>query len=163
MRDGVIVAAGPPAEVITADNVRDVFGLDCVVIDDPVSHTPLVVPIGSRHADPRRRDLGPPSADRSGHGFERHARGTPAMAFLLWLVAAILVIVGIVQLFQGQIIFGVLLIIAGCPSARADTASSAVAPDRHPLHRGTTARRMRPCPPAVRHRTNPTHAARTDR
>ena len=50
MRDGVIVAAGPPAEVITADNVRDVFGLDCVVIDDPVSHTPLVVPIGSRHA-----------------------------------------------------------------------------------------------------------------
>ena len=34
------------------------------------------------------------------------------MAFLLWLVAAILVIVGIVQLFQGQIIFGVLLIVA---------------------------------------------------
>ena len=37
-----------------------------------------------------------------------------AMSFLLWLVAAILVIVGIVQLLQGQIIFGVLLIIAGC-------------------------------------------------
>ncbi|MET0908106.1 MAG: GPGG-motif small membrane protein [Ilumatobacteraceae bacterium] len=36
------------------------------------------------------------------------------MGFLLWLVAAILVIVGIVQLFQGQIIFGVLLIVAGC-------------------------------------------------
>ena len=53
MRDGVVVAAGPPAEVITAENVRDVFGLDCVVIDDPVSHTPLVVPIGSRHAAPR--------------------------------------------------------------------------------------------------------------
>ena len=52
MRDGVIVAAGPPTEVITAENVRDVFGLDCVVIDDPVSHTPLVVPIGSRHAAP---------------------------------------------------------------------------------------------------------------
>ena len=26
-----------------------VFGLDAVVIDDPVSHTPLVVPIGSHH------------------------------------------------------------------------------------------------------------------
>ncbi len=36
------------------------------------------------------------------------------MGFLLWLVAAILVIVGIVQLLQGQIIFGVLLIVAGC-------------------------------------------------
>ncbi len=33
---------------------------------------------------------------------------------LLWVIAAILVIVGIVQLFQGQIIFGVVLIIAGC-------------------------------------------------
>jgi hypothetical protein len=33
---------------------------------------------------------------------------------LLWLIAAILVIVGIVQLFQGQIIFGVVLIIAAC-------------------------------------------------
>ena len=50
MRDGEIVAEGPPADVITAHTVRDVFGLDCVVIDDPVSHTPLVVPIGNRHA-----------------------------------------------------------------------------------------------------------------
>jgi hypothetical protein len=36
------------------------------------------------------------------------------MGFLLWLVAAILVIVGIVQLLQGQIILGILLIVAGC-------------------------------------------------
>ena len=33
---------------------------------------------------------------------------------ILWIIAAILVIVGIVQLIQGQIIFGVVLIIAGC-------------------------------------------------
>ena len=33
---------------------------------------------------------------------------------VLWIIAAILVIVGIVQLFQGQIILGVVLIIAGC-------------------------------------------------
>jgi hypothetical protein len=33
--------------------------------------------------------------------------------FLLWLIAVILVIVGIVQLFQGQIILGVVLIVAG--------------------------------------------------
>ncbi len=33
---------------------------------------------------------------------------------VLWIIAAILVIVGIVQLFQGQILFGVILIIVGC-------------------------------------------------
>ena len=32
---------------------------------------------------------------------------------ILWIIAAILVIVGIVQLFQGQIIFGVVLIVLG--------------------------------------------------
>ena len=36
------------------------------------------------------------------------------MALLLWLIAAVLVIVGIVQLFQGQILFGILLIVVGC-------------------------------------------------
>jgi hypothetical protein len=36
------------------------------------------------------------------------------MGFILWIIAAILVIVGIVQLFQGQILWGVILIILGC-------------------------------------------------
>jgi iron complex transport system ATP-binding protein len=54
MCDGRIVASGAPATVITADSVRDVFGLDCVVIDDPVSGTPLVVPIGSRYTASER-------------------------------------------------------------------------------------------------------------
>lgn len=35
-------------------------------------------------------------------------------ATVLWIVAAILVVVGIVQLLQGQIIFGVVLIVVGC-------------------------------------------------
>ena len=33
---------------------------------------------------------------------------------LLWMIAAILVVVGIVQLIQGQILFGIILIIAAC-------------------------------------------------
>lgn len=33
---------------------------------------------------------------------------------VLWVIAAILVIVGIVQLIQGQIIFGIVLIVLGC-------------------------------------------------
>ncbi|MGH1503266.1 MAG: ABC transporter ATP-binding protein [Acidimicrobiales bacterium] len=44
MRAGEIVTAGRPAEVITAETVRSVFGLDCIVVDDPVTGTPLVVP-----------------------------------------------------------------------------------------------------------------------
>jgi iron complex transport system ATP-binding protein len=46
MRAGRVVASGSPVEVVTAEHVRTVFGLECVVIDDPVTHTPLVVPIG---------------------------------------------------------------------------------------------------------------------
>ena len=34
--------------------------------------------------------------------------------YILAVIAAVLVIVGIVQLIQGQIIFGIVLIIAGC-------------------------------------------------
>jgi iron complex transport system ATP-binding protein len=44
MRDGSIVATGAPRDVITVDTMREVFGLDAVVIDDPISGTPLVVP-----------------------------------------------------------------------------------------------------------------------
>lgn len=33
---------------------------------------------------------------------------------VLWLIAAILVVVGIVQLFQGQLVFGIVLIVVGC-------------------------------------------------
>jgi hypothetical protein len=33
---------------------------------------------------------------------------------ILWIIAAILVIVGIVQLIQGQIIFGIVLLVVGC-------------------------------------------------
>lgn len=46
MKDGVVVAEGAPADVITEALVEDVFGMACRIIDDPVTHTPLVVPLG---------------------------------------------------------------------------------------------------------------------
>ena len=49
MRDGAIVSAGDPSEVITAPMLRDVFGLRAHVLPDPVTHTPMVVPLGGRH------------------------------------------------------------------------------------------------------------------
>lgn len=44
MRDGAVKAEGRPAEIITPELVEAVFGMPCIVIDDPVSHTPLVIP-----------------------------------------------------------------------------------------------------------------------
>jgi iron complex transport system ATP-binding protein len=49
MRDGKVVAEGAPREIITAELVEAVFGLACIIIDDPISHTPLVIPRGSHH------------------------------------------------------------------------------------------------------------------
>jgi iron complex transport system ATP-binding protein len=50
IKDGRIVAAGEPADVITEQLVRDVFELECRVVPDPVSGTPMVVPIPRCHA-----------------------------------------------------------------------------------------------------------------
>ncbi|MGK5732888.1 ABC transporter ATP-binding protein [Streptomyces sp. URMC 124] len=44
MKAGRIVAQGRPAEIVTADLVREVFGLESVVVPDPVTGSPLVVP-----------------------------------------------------------------------------------------------------------------------
>ena len=46
MRDGAIVAQGPPAEIVGEELVERVFGLPCRVVDDPETGTPLVVPRG---------------------------------------------------------------------------------------------------------------------
>jgi iron complex transport system ATP-binding protein len=51
MKAGCVVALGAPGEVVTAELVRDVFGLDSRIIPDPVSGTPLIIPVGRHHAD----------------------------------------------------------------------------------------------------------------
>jgi iron complex transport system ATP-binding protein len=45
MKDGVVVASGTPAEVLTEQLLADVFDLEARVITDPVSGTPMVVPV----------------------------------------------------------------------------------------------------------------------
>lgn len=44
LRGGRVVLNGPPREVLTAAGVESVFDLPCLVIADPVTGTPLVVP-----------------------------------------------------------------------------------------------------------------------
>jgi iron complex transport system ATP-binding protein len=45
MKGGGIVAEGSPREVVTAETVAQVFGLACRVIDDPMTGTPVVLPV----------------------------------------------------------------------------------------------------------------------
>lgn len=50
MSHGAIHAVGTPREVLTPDVVRTVFGIECKVISDPVSGTPMMVPRGRHHS-----------------------------------------------------------------------------------------------------------------
>ncbi|MFE3445667.1 ABC transporter ATP-binding protein [Nocardia sp. NPDC059180] len=49
MRDGRIIAKGAPADIIDAGLLREVFGLEATVLEDPMSGRPMIVPIGTRH------------------------------------------------------------------------------------------------------------------
>ncbi|PRI10407.1 ABC transporter ATP-binding protein [Leucobacter massiliensis] len=56
MRDGEIVASGTPEQVVTSERVERIYGLPNVVIADPVSGGPLVVPLGMPIPDPEARE-----------------------------------------------------------------------------------------------------------
>lgn len=51
LRGGKLIAEGPPDKVITDQLIRDVFELDCMVIQDPVSQSPFIVPRGRYHVE----------------------------------------------------------------------------------------------------------------
>ncbi len=44
MKHGQVVAEGPPSQIVTPGHIEMVFGLPGVVIEDPVTGTPLCVP-----------------------------------------------------------------------------------------------------------------------
>lgn len=46
LRDGKIIAEGAPTEIVTPELIEAIYGLRCMIIEDPVAHTPLVVPLG---------------------------------------------------------------------------------------------------------------------
>ena len=43
MKNGAIVAQGPPETIITSELVHEVFGIECTIIDDPVTGAPMIV------------------------------------------------------------------------------------------------------------------------
>ncbi|EPN3558541.1 iron-enterobactin ABC transporter ATP-binding protein [Cronobacter sakazakii] len=48
LRDGKIIAEGAPSEIVDAALIEAIYGLRCMIIEDPVAGTPLVVPLGQR-------------------------------------------------------------------------------------------------------------------
>jgi iron complex transport system ATP-binding protein len=50
---GEVYAQGAPAQVMTETMVLDVFGLKCRIVEDPVTGTPLCIPVG-RHRRQRK-------------------------------------------------------------------------------------------------------------
>ena len=48
MSAGAVMAAGAPQEVLTSALVEEVFGLRSIVIPDPVTGTPMIVPLDPR-------------------------------------------------------------------------------------------------------------------
>ena len=45
LKEGKIVAEGAPGEIVSAELIEQVYGLKCMIIEDPVAGTPLVVPL----------------------------------------------------------------------------------------------------------------------
>ncbi len=47
LKEGTIYAAGAPEEVVTADNIREVYGVDCeIMVSDGRPHVILKMPVG---------------------------------------------------------------------------------------------------------------------
>jgi iron complex transport system ATP-binding protein len=55
MHAGSVIAHGAPTEVMTAETIRRAFGLASLVMPDPLTGTPIIIPVPSASASARRR------------------------------------------------------------------------------------------------------------
>ena len=51
VQKGNLISQGKPANIISEELIKNVFGLDCVVIKDPVSGSPFIVPKGRHYVN----------------------------------------------------------------------------------------------------------------
>jgi iron complex transport system ATP-binding protein len=85
MADGRIRVVGRPADVVSAAMVRDIFGVECRVLPDPVTGSPIVVPAGrpdSARTHPVSEPLGAsvaPPAEPAPAGASQPVGGIPAI------------------------------------------------------------------------------------
>lgn len=45
MKDGEVVAAGDPNDIVTAELIEEVYNVKCLCIPDPVNGKPMIVPL----------------------------------------------------------------------------------------------------------------------
>jgi iron complex transport system ATP-binding protein len=48
IQQGKVYATGTPEQVMTEETVRDVFNLECRIVNDPLADTPMCIPIGRK-------------------------------------------------------------------------------------------------------------------
>jgi iron complex transport system ATP-binding protein len=51
MKSGRLIAEGTPEDVITCSLVEDVYNLTCSIMKDPVSGSPMMIPMGKYHCE----------------------------------------------------------------------------------------------------------------
>ncbi|WP_417698191.1 ABC transporter ATP-binding protein [Psychromonas sp.] len=51
IKAGEIIATGSPNEIVTEALIEQVFGLSCLILSDPISNTPLIIPRGRKTAN----------------------------------------------------------------------------------------------------------------
>lgn len=48
IQQGKVYATGTPEQVMTEEMVRDVFNLECRIVNDPLANTPMCIPMGRK-------------------------------------------------------------------------------------------------------------------
>lgn len=51
LSDGKLISEGSPEDVITEELMKEVFDLECMVIKDPLSNSPFIIPKGKFHCN----------------------------------------------------------------------------------------------------------------
>ncbi len=47
MKDGLLIKEGVPKEIITPEIIHEIYGINSLVIKDPISNSPMMIPISS--------------------------------------------------------------------------------------------------------------------
>ncbi len=47
MKDGKLIQEGSPKELISVENIREIYGINSILMEDPISHSPMIIPISA--------------------------------------------------------------------------------------------------------------------
>lgn len=75
MNDGLVVASGAPRDIVDAQLVKELYGVDADILPAPGDGSPVVVPAARTATDRPGTDRGQPDADRGQAGTNRGRAG----------------------------------------------------------------------------------------